>query len=177
MSTTATAAGIGLVSLIALSAMVSPAALREQAGDLQERIDQLTSNTIEDMSVGSIKVDAAHGRIDDGRVVETLLLIRVGGLSDAVDLDDVVVTSRTATLSIADVEALRDDDRSIERNVVDGDDLARVTVPVAELDWRSDQAVTLSFHPANGRAQPFELTTPIHFEHDLARLDVEPRVR
>lgn len=176
MSTTATAAGIGLVSLIALASMASPAFVRDQTGDLQERIDTLTSNTVEDMSVGTIKIDDAHARVDGDQVDEVLLLVRVGGLSNVIDFDDVVVTSQAETLEIVEVEALRDDDGSIDEQVVDGDDLARVSVDVSELTWGSDATVTLSFHPAKGRIQPFEMTTPVHFDGELANLDVDARV-
>lgn len=175
MSSTAAAAGIGLVGLVLMASVAAPAQMRSTADDLEQRVDRLVGHTLEDMSVRTIRVDDAHGIVEEDRVDELVVAVRVGGLVDQVDLDALVVTHRTERLEVADVDALRDADGSVEAGIVDERDLVQITLDVEPVDWGWDRTREIVFHPSDARAQAFAFTTPVHDDDAVVALDVDER--
>lgn len=137
-------------------------------------LDQHVEGFIDVDAEAHLDVREVTGQGQDG-TVELLHLTVQTATQAPTNLSRLDVADQEAgTLAIVDVHPIRDEDGSLEHGQLDGEDMARIVVDLAE-PMQGNEVQGLVLDPADGEAIELVVETPAAIEDGYTRLDHDQR--
>lgn len=169
-STGTTVLGTSALVAIVLAAGVGTSAL-DVTDQLEEALNATVDSAMRDMAVGWVEVTDAQGRVANGTIVEAELLVRPDGTADSLPLDRIVVErDRAGPVNLTVVDVLRDRDGSLDEDVINEDDLVRISLPL-DPPLEAKQTARFSMHDPTLAPLDLHLTAPGSLAGTYAELD------
>lgn len=172
-STGTTVLGTSALVAIVVAAGVGTSAL-DVTDQLEEALNATVDSAMRDMAVGWLEVTDAQGRVDNGTVTEAELLVRPDGTAEEIPLDRLVVErGRAGPVNLTVVDVLRDRDGSLDEDVINDNDLVRISLPL-EPAVEAKQTARLSMHDPTLAPLDLYLTAPGSLTGNY--VDIDPRI-
>jgi hypothetical protein len=145
----------------------------EMPQGLEQHLDRLLEDTVSDLTVRWLEVPHATGVVENRTVTGADLLVRLDGGADQVDLDDTVVFAPNGTeRAIANATAVRDEDASMEENVITRGDLVRVVLPFGDPMTEDEERRVILEEPGKATLELF-IESPRSIQGQHPTLDVQ----
>lgn len=166
-------AGPGLSAtlvVLLLGGAAAGTASMDVAEDLEGDLKLLMKNTMRDLDVGWLDAVSAYGNHTGEAYDGIQVLVRADGTSQTIAVDELLILDASGNELATTIEPVRDDDGSLADGELGPDDMARLTIELAEPV--TDDRLELTVHHPSKPPLQLHLGLPNPPDSDSTRLDI-----
>lgn len=165
MPTSATSVGAASALILLASVGAAGAGVVDLPQRLEESLKNAVGEALNNMNARWLDFTDGRGYAEDGKVRRLRIMADPASIQGSMEVDPIVVTQGPgAEANLTGIEAVRDEDGSLEDGVLTPDDLVRFQVTLAE-PIPDDTDGSVRFHHPDGPPVDWQFTTPADLDH------------